>query len=59
VLRFQSAAGRLYGVKHVGSLATTNWSELTNGLRGTGAEAQVTDTSKAPSRFYRLGVQME
>jgi hypothetical protein len=46
-------------VGYLSSLASTNWADLTNNLRGAGAEAQVTDTNQAPARFYRLGVRLE
>jgi hypothetical protein len=58
-LRFATATGRVYAVEVRGAPGGPDWSELTNGIAGTGGPVDVADPAGAAAqRTYRVRVSL-
>jgi hypothetical protein len=56
LLEFPTDANRIYAVESAGNLVSNDWSEVTNGIPGTGGSVAIEVPAVGTSRFYRARV---
>lgn len=58
IVVFVSSTARVYGVHYSTNLLSPDWTDLVTGLWGSAGSTAVADTNDAPSRSYRISVEL-